>query len=106
MSGSTGGFAAEQKILFGLQTSSGPFTLAGEIGPGFRIAQYTTNAVPDTARPPAQGWLLLDGQVRVDAWLTPNVTLGVQAGTNLLRLDELEVAMTLGLHLLPFDRTR
>ena len=106
MGSSTGGIVAENKALFGVEGAVGPLTLSGALGPGVRIASYTTKELPDAVRPPAQGWFLVAGEARAVAWLTPNVTLGVEVGTNLLHVNDVEVGMTLGLHLTPFGHTR
>ncbi|MDB4959767.1 MAG: hypothetical protein JWO36_7336, partial [Myxococcales bacterium] len=105
MGGSTGGFVAEGRMLIGMHATFGSITLAADVGPGLRIASYTTNELPDDLRPPAQAWVLIDGHVRANAWLTPHVTLGVQVGRDLLRGDNVDVGMTFGIHFVPFDGT-
>jgi hypothetical protein len=106
MTGEMGGLVAENKLLVGVHETFGLVTLAAELGPGVRMAVYSTDLLPASAQPPAQPWFIAAAQVAAHAWMTPHITLGVTAGTDLLRGDELSVGVTVGFHFMPFDLTR
>lgn len=102
----THGFVSQNKVIIGRHVPVGPLTFAGELGPGFRIASYQTSALPDQVRGAAQAWFVLEAHAKVDAWIAPNFSLGVSGGVDLVHARDVSLALTLGLHLTPYDRTR
>jgi hypothetical protein len=97
MTASSAGILLQYAMLFGLHRWVGPVSLALEVGPGIRVASFT---------PGDEAWFVLQAQPVVDVWLTPNVSLGVQAGTDLLDHSTVSAGLTLGLHATPYDMAR
>jgi hypothetical protein len=102
--GSSGSIAVA-KMVFGAHVAAGPFTIAGELAPGIAITNYTLASLPD-ATGTAQLWLVLEAHARAELWLTPQVTIAGDAGFDLVHPDNVTFGVTVGLHILPFDRSR
>lgn len=90
----TGGSVAQTKLVAGRRTEAGPFTLGGELAAGVQVAEYNTVQMPWT-----QFWTLVEARAQVDLWLAPHVTLGVQAGVDVLDFGHTEAALLVGYHM-------
>ena len=91
---------------FGAFTTISIITLRTEIAPGFRIATLQLDPLPSAVRAIAVPWFVLSLRQKAEAWLTPNVTLGVEAAVNVLEHSDLTVSVLFGLHLTPYDGSR
>jgi hypothetical protein len=103
---SSDGFVSQYVMLAGLHRRFGAVSLAVELGPGLRIASYAPGELPRGTPTALQGWFVLQAQPAMDVWLTPNVSLGVQAGANLVDQSSVSAALVLGLHGTPYDMAR
>jgi hypothetical protein len=99
------GSIAVAKTLVGAHVAAGRFTLAGELAPGIAITNYTLASLPD-ATGTAQLWLVLEAHARAELWLTPQLTIAGDAGLDLVHPDNVTFGVTVGIHLMPFDRSR
>jgi hypothetical protein len=98
MDTATAGLVAQPEFVVGAHRTYGLVTLGTTVGVGGRVALLDPNLAP--------AWFVLDGHAKADVWISPNVTLGVDASIDVLRSGDYTVGLSLGLHLLPYDRTR
>jgi hypothetical protein len=101
-----GGEVMTGKLVIGEHASVGRLTFGGEAATGLRIANYSTTGLPPDAAPPAQAWLVLEAHARTEVWLSPQITLGGEAGLDVLQPTNVTVALMIGLHAMPFDLAR
>lgn len=100
--GNTGTLAAA-KLVGGARLMAGPFSGGLELAGGVRYATITSVSGVTTN---AQGMGVVEARGRLDLWATPHVTVGVLAGTDIVRRDEATFALNVGFHFEPFDHTR
>ncbi|MEO6776940.1 MAG: hypothetical protein ABI467_28645 [Kofleriaceae bacterium] len=101
-SADTGSLAAA-KLIAGARMTAGAFSGGLELAGGVR---YTTVTNLSSVTTIADGRGVVEARGRLDVWITPYVTLGALAGTDLVRRDELTFGLNLGVHFEPFDHTR
>jgi hypothetical protein len=101
-----GGGVMTGKLVIGEHAGVGRFTIGGEVATGLRIANYSTTGLPPDAAPPAQAWVVLEAHTRGEVWLSPQITLGGEAGLDVLQPTNVTVALMIGLHAMPFDLQR
>jgi hypothetical protein len=102
----TGGIVMQDAVGLGVRSSLGPATVAGELAPGFRVAMWSAEQLPDQVRAPAQAWFVLRARAAASLWLTTNVTLGFVAETDTVRTGDYAVGVSLGIHMFPYDGMR
>lgn len=96
-----GGDVAQAKLVAGRRTNAGPFTVGGELAAGMMFASYDGNQTPMD-----EMHYLVELRGRIDLWLAPQISLGVQSGIDVLDLDYRSVAVLVGYHLREYDGTR
>ncbi len=95
----SGGSVGQETLALGWRTPLGPLTVAGELAPGARLTKWTAGDIALSA-----AWsFLLQARAKADVWLAPGWSLGVAAGSDVLHLGDYSVAITLGLHVVPYD---
>ncbi len=109
------GITSTVQVLFtggavlGARAAAGPLTLSAEVLGGARVyrtevtSEYGACVTTDSDSS-AEG--ALEGRGRIDAWVSPWMTLGVFAGTDLRVPDTHVVGVSLGGHLRAFDGLR
>ncbi len=99
---STGGVA-------GLVLHLGPFVARGEMFGGVRVVELpltlVTSSVEQRSRASEVG-AMLEPRVAAELWLAPWITLGVHAGSDLLRENDLLLGVYLGLYGHGYDASR
>lgn len=96
-----GGDVAQAKLLVGRRARAGAFTAGGELAAGMLFASYDGNQTPmDEMR------YLVELRARLDVWLAPQISLGVQSGIDVLDTESRSVALLVGYHLRAYDGTR
>jgi hypothetical protein len=73
-----------------------------ELAPGFRTASFAANERPGRGQP-YQVWFMLEARSKLDIWLAPNWSIGVNAGTDLTLPGAYAAGISLGVHLFPYD---
>ena len=97
-----GGLAAA-KLVGGARLMAGAFSGGLELAGGVR---YTTISNESGVNSNSVGMGIVEARGRLDVWLTPHVTVGALAGTDIVRRDEATFALNFGFHFEPFDHTR
>ncbi len=82
--------------VFGASELVGPFSVAAEVAFGARVIDLETANQPTADARRVD--LLLEGRVRVNYWLLPNLTLGATGGVGLRSLHDSSLGITLGYH--------
>jgi hypothetical protein len=101
-----GGSIGVAKLVVGQHATAGGLTLGGELAPGLRIAEYSLPELPRSVKGPGQAWFVLEAHARAELWLTPQISLAGEVGTNLLNARDITLGVAIGIHLLPYDRAR
>lgn len=91
------------KLVGGARMMAGAFSGGLELATGVR---YTTVPTASSSMSYSNGEGVFEVRGRLDAWLTPHVTIGGLAGTDLARRDEVTFALNVGIHFEAFDHTR
>lgn len=100
-SGDTGTLAAA-KLVGGARLMAGAFSGGLELAAGVRYATITSAGITTNS----DGMGVVEARGRLDLWATPHLTVGVLAGTDIVRRDEATFALNVGFHFEPFDHTR
>jgi hypothetical protein len=100
--GDSGGLAAA-KLVAGVRMMAGAFSGGVELAGGVRYATISSDNGMNTF---ADDKGVLEARGRLDVWLTPHLTVGGLAGSDLARRDEVTFGLNLGFHFEPFDHTR
>jgi hypothetical protein len=100
------GNVAQNVVLVGVHRRLGPVSIAAEFGPGVRLAWFTPRDLLSGAPVASQDWLVLYAQPAAEVWLSPHITVGVQAGVDLLDHANMSAGLVLGLHVTPYDMAR
>ena len=101
-SGDTGTLAAA-KLVAGARLMAGAFSGGLELAGGVRYASVTDISGVTTH---ADGMGVVEARGRLDLWVTPHVTIGALAGSDIIRRDEATFALNVGFHFERFDHTR
>jgi len=97
------GELAAAKLVGGARLMAGAFSGGLELAAGVR---YTTLTSEPGIASNSQGMGIVEARGRLDVWLTPHVTVGALAGSDIVRRDEATFALNFGFHFEPFDHTR
>jgi len=89
------------KLVGGARLMAGAFSGGLELAAGVRYTTLTEGTASNSV-----GTGVVEARGRLDVWLTPHVTVGALAGTDLARRDEATFALNVGFHFEPFDHTR
>jgi len=82
---------------------AGAFSGGLELAGGVRYASVTDISGVTTH---ADGMGVVEARGRLDLWVTPHVTIGALAGSDIIRRDEATFALNVGFHFERFDHTR
>lgn len=105
----TSGSIAQMTAVVGVHHGLGPLLFGEELAPGAREVFGPPPAMPQPPgkrAPPLDAAFVLDLHEKIDLWLTPFVSLGVEGGVDLVNPRDVHLGVALGLHLAPFDNTR
>ena len=101
--GASTGSVVQSAVAVGIAEPFGPFSSRTELVPGFRFGGLNTTNEAATV---TFSELILYAREHVDAWVTPNITVGVMAGVDLVHGGDYTLGASIGLHALPFDGGR
>ena len=91
------------KLVGGARLMAGAFSGGLELAGGVR---YTTLTAEPGTQSNSTGMGVLEARGRLDVWVSPHLTVGALAGTDLARRDEATFALNVGFHFEPFDHSR
>ncbi|HUJ63833.1 MAG TPA: hypothetical protein VLX92_35275 [Kofleriaceae bacterium] len=100
------GYVMSNEMLVGARVAIGGVVASTELAPGVRFAQYATSDLPDRVTAPVQTWFVLELHQKLELWLGPHTSVGVELGVDLLHTDAVEGGVTFGVHLEPFGGIR
>src|SRR3569623_3513519 len=89
------------KLGGGARLMAGAFSGGLELAAGIRYTTLTEGSASNSV-----GTGVVEARGRLDVWVTPHVTVGALAGTDIARRDEATFALNVGFHFEPFDHTR
>lgn len=89
----------------GVHDTFGRLALGAELVLGARMASFSRDGGAEV-QDPWQVTGLVEPRATVDAWLSPNWTVGVRAGADLLHGGDYIATLAVALHALPFDGLR
>ena len=98
------GMLAAAKLVAGVRMMAGSFSGGVELAGGIRYATITANDSLMSTYSSDAG--VFEARGRLDLWLSPHLTVGALAGTDLARRDEVTFGLDLGFHFEPFDHSR
>ena len=98
------GMLAAAKLVAGLRMMAGSFSGGVELASGIRYATITADGSPMSTYSASAG--VFEARGRLDLWLSPHLTLGALAGTDLARRDEVTFGLDVGFHFEAFDHSR
>ena len=99
---SSSGTIFQAKVLLGYRQLFGPVSLALEAAGGFRGVVFDAMG----AQAPFQMSGLLEAHAHADVWVSEHWTVGAQVGTDVVHMHDDSLALTLGVHLTPYDGMR
>jgi hypothetical protein len=99
---SSSGTVFQPKLLLGYRQLVGPLSLGLEAAGGFRGITFDAGGSQSSF----QMWGLLEVHARADWWISEHWTVGAQAATDVLRSHDDSIALTLGVHVTPWDGLR
>ncbi|HET9988467.1 MAG TPA: hypothetical protein VFQ65_08100 [Kofleriaceae bacterium] len=103
MSNGDSGALAAAKLVAGARLMAGAFSGGLELASGVR---YTTVTGETGLTGVSEGRGVVEARGRLDVWVTPHLTIGALAGSDIVRRDEATFALNVGFHFEPFDHTR
>jgi len=89
------------KLVGGARLMAGAVSGGLELAAGIRYTTLTEGSASNSV-----GTGVVEARGRLDVWVTPHVTVGALAGTDIARRDEATFALNVGFHFEPFDHTR
>jgi hypothetical protein len=92
------------KLVAGLRMIAGSFSGGVELASGMRYATITPADSPMSTYSASAG--VFEARGRLDLWLSPHLTVGALAGTDLARRDEVMFGLDVGFHFERFDHSR
>ncbi|MEP6865393.1 MAG: hypothetical protein ABJE66_32540 [Deltaproteobacteria bacterium] len=98
------GTLAAAKLVAGLRMMAGSFSGGVELAGGMRYATITGDDSPMSTYTNSAG--VFEARGRLDLWLSPHLTVGALAGTDLARRDEVTFGLGVGFHFEAFDHSR
>jgi hypothetical protein len=104
MSTGNSGTLAAAKLVAGLRMMAGSFSGGVELAGGMRYATISADNSPMSMYTSGAG--VFEARGRLDLWLSPHLTLGALAGTDLARRDEVMFGLDVGFHFEAFDHSR
>lgn len=96
-----GGRSEEMRAIVGVRRSSGALLVGAELSGGMRFLR-----IHDAPEGVAALHGLVDARVTGGVWLSPYVSVAINAGVGLVREDEYSAALMLGVHPFPWDGLR
>jgi hypothetical protein len=99
---SSSGTIFQAKVLIGYRQLYGPLSLALEAAGGFRGVTFDAMG----AQGPFEMSGLVEAHARADVWVSEHWTVGAEVATDVLRMHDDAIALTLGVHLTPWDGLR
>lgn len=96
-----GGRSEEMRAIVGIRRSTGAVIVGAELSGGMRFLR-----IHDAPEGVAALHGLVDARVTGGVWLSPYVSLAINAGVGLVRDDEYSAALMLGVHPFPWDGLR
>jgi hypothetical protein len=104
MSNGNDGTLAAAKLVAGVRMMAGSFSGGVELAGGVRYATITADGSPMSTYTNSAG--VFEARGRLDLWLSPHLTFGALAGTDLARRDEVTFGLDVGFHFERFDHSR
>jgi hypothetical protein len=98
------GMMIAPKFLVGAHAISGRLTAIAELAGGFRDTELNSIYGYDIAGRKKEA--LVEGRTQLDYWLSPAVTVGAMASTDVLTPGDVSFGLLVGLHFAPYDHAR
>ncbi|MFT3696514.1 MAG: hypothetical protein QM831_25460 [Kofleriaceae bacterium] len=97
------GTILDGQVVVGLRDTVGRFAGSVELAPTLR---YTNGNFTKDLLSVTLSQKMLEVHARLDAWITPYLTVGVFGGMDTASVHDLQAALQIGVHLYPYDRKR